>query len=185
MFPLFYLRLWRGKPTVWHDFSTATIMNSDSYPHIQVGSVTASGDAKIYIGDVYSENRASEPLLSTLPVASEAAFNSLHNQHEPTCLLNTRAELLQDIATWVDGADERCVVWLKGMAGTGKSTVARIIARTYYNRGVLGASFFFSRGGGDLSNANKFVTTLARQLATRLPVAKGHINEAIKEQETL
>jgi hypothetical protein len=114
------------------------------------------------------ENSTLDHLLSMLPVASEAAFNSLHNQHEPTCLLNTRAELLKDITAWVDGPDERSIFWLNGIAGTGKSTVARTIARTYYNRGDLRASFFFSRGGGDLSNANKLVTTLARQLPTRV-----------------
>ncbi|KAI1772379.1 vegetative incompatibility protein HET-E-1 [Hypoxylon cercidicola] len=131
----------------------------------------------------YAENAKLDHLLSMLPVASEAAFNSIHNQHEPTCLLNTRAELLEVIATWVDSPDDRCIFWLNGIAGTGKSTVARTVARTYYNRGDLGASFFFSNGGGDLSNANKLVTTLARQLATRIPLARRHICEAIMEQE--
>ena len=124
-------------------------------------------------------------LLSTLPVASEAAFNSLNNQHEPTCLPNTRAELLEDIAAWIDGSDERGIFWLNGIAGTGKSTVARTVARTYYDRGDLGASFFFSKGGGDLSNANKLVTTLARHLASRVPSVRRYICEAIMEQEDI
>ena len=129
------------------------------------------------------KKHALDHLLSTLPVASEAAFNSLNNQHEPTCLPNTRAELLEDIAAWIDDSDEQGIFWLNGIAGTGKSTVARTVARTYYDRGDLGASFFFSKGGGDLSNANKLVTTLARQLATRVPSARRYICEAIMEQE--
>ncbi|OTA95499.1 hypothetical protein M434DRAFT_393726 [Hypoxylon sp. CO27-5] len=131
----------------------------------------------------HAENAKLDHLLSMLPVASEAAFNSLRNQHEPTCLRNTRAELLQKIATWVDNPNDKCIFWLNGMAGTGKSTIARTVARTYYDRGDLGASFLFSKGGGDLSNANKFVTSLARQLATRVPLARRYICEAIMEQD--
>ncbi|KAK7416688.1 hypothetical protein QQX98_005014 [Neonectria punicea] len=130
----------------------------------------------------HAENARLDDILSTLPIASEAAFNSLNNQHEPTCLSNTRVELLEDIAEWADGSDERCIFWLNGIAGTGKSTIARTVARAYYDRGNLGASFFFSRGGGDLGNANRLVTTLARQLATREPSARHYICEAIAEQ---
>ncbi|KAJ8123922.1 hypothetical protein ONZ43_g239 [Nemania bipapillata] len=131
----------------------------------------------------YAESTKSDHLLSMLPVAFEAAFNSRLNQHEPTCLPNTRAELLADIQKWVDSKDDRCIFWLNGIAGTGKSTIARTVARTYHERGELGASFFFSRGGGDLSNANKLFTTLARQLATRVPSARRYICEAIMRHE--
>lgn len=51
------------------------------------------------------------------------------------------------------------------MAGTGKSTIARTIARELHDRGYLGASFFFSHGKGDTGHARLFVTTIARQLA--------------------
>jgi hypothetical protein len=71
------------------------------------------------------------------------------------------------------------------MAGTGKSTVARTIARKYYDLGYLGASFFFSRGNGDLSHAGKFFTSIAVQLANNLPVLKGYICEAIKEHRDI
>jgi len=56
--------------------------------------------------------------------------------------------------------------WLNGMAGTGKSTIARTVAREWARKKRLGASFFFSRGHGDLARASKFFTTLAHQLAT-------------------
>ncbi|KAI1089482.1 vegetative incompatibility protein HET-E-1 [Rostrohypoxylon terebratum] len=132
-----------------------------------------------------AENAKRDHLLALLPVASEAAFNSRHNQHEPTCLPNTRTELLHEIEKWIETPNERCIFWLNGIAGTGKSTVARTVARTHYNRGDLGANFFFSRGGGDLSNANKLVTTLSRQLAARLPPVRRYICEAIDEQEDI
>jgi hypothetical protein len=66
------------------------------------------------------------------------------------------------------------------LAGTGKSTIARTIARKYFQKQYLGASFFFSRGGGDTGNAIKFVTTIVKQLATNVPSLKQHICDAIR-----
>ncbi|KAF9767226.1 hypothetical protein IL306_000228 [Fusarium sp. DS 682] len=124
-------------------------------------------------------------LLSKLPVAKQAAFNSLHNQHEPICLKDTRLEILNHIRTWVEGDDGRSVFWLNGIAGTGKSTIARTIARIYYDQGHLGGSFFFSKGGGELSKANKLATTLAGQLAAGMSEPRRHISEAIAKQEDI
>jgi hypothetical protein len=67
------------------------------------------------------------------------------------------------------------------MAGTGKSTIARTVAREYYDKEHLGASFFFSRGKGDISHAGKLFTTIAVQLAKKSPSLKSCICEAIKE----
>ena len=52
------------------------------------------------------------------------------------------------------------------MAGTGKSTIARTVAKLFADRSQLGASFFFSRGRGDLGHAKKLFTTVAAQLAS-------------------
>jgi len=65
------------------------------------------------------------------------------------------------------------------LAGTGKSTISRTTARKWYEEGRLGASFFFSRGGGEVS---KFVTTIAIQLATNVPTLHQFICDAITEQ---
>ncbi|XTI94879.1 hypothetical protein V2W45_1349321 [Cenococcum geophilum] len=43
--------------------------------------------------------------------------------------------------------------------------IARTVAHHFSKEGQLGASFFFSKGGGDLGNASKFVQTLAIQLS--------------------
>ena len=128
------------------------------------------------------ESARLDRVLSVLPVASEAAFNSLSSQHEAVCLPQTRAALLHELAGWTDSHSERYVLWLNGIAGTGKSTVARTVCAAQSERGRLGGSFFFSRGGGDVSNARKLITTLARQLAARIPSTKKWISEAVAEQ---
>lgn len=55
--------------------------------------------------------------------------------------------------------------WLKGMVGTGKSTISRTIANSLDARGMLGASFFFNRVEGDRSGISKLFTTIAFQLS--------------------
>jgi hypothetical protein len=126
-----------------------------------------------------------DSLLTTLPIAPQAAFQSTENQHAPTCLPNTRLELLETIAEWVNGEHERSIFWLCGNAGTGKSTVARTIARIHQDKGNLGASFFFSRGGGDIGHADRVSPTLAVQLAASIPSARRLICEAIQENKNI
>ena len=57
--------------------------------------------------------------------------------------------------------------WLNGLAGTGKSTIARTIAERLSADGQLGASFFCSRDFEDRSNLHFIFPTLAVQLARR------------------
>ncbi|KAJ5031387.1 WD40-repeat-containing domain protein [Bipolaris maydis] len=126
-----------------------------------------------------------ENTLDHLPRAEDAPFNSYARQHEHGCLPDTRVDLLQEIHSWADGQDERCIFWLSGLAGTGKSTIARTVAHSYYTNQRLAASFFFSRGGGDVSHADMFVTSIAAQLADNIPASRCHIREAIAERSSI
>ena len=47
--------------------------------------------------------------------------------------------------------------------------------------GIRVASFFFSRGRGDLGHADRFFTSLAAQLARMLPELKPYISKAIRQ----
>jgi SpoVK/Ycf46/Vps4 family AAA+-type ATPase len=106
-------------------------------------------------------------------------FNSSTSQHEEACLPNNRVDLLSTIYEWAEGDSEEHIFWLNGLAGTGKTTVARSIALMYYTKQRLGASFFFSRGGGDAGRAGKFVTSIAVQLARSVSGVHRHISNAI------
>jgi hypothetical protein len=75
--------------------------------------------------------------------------------------------------------------WLNGLAGTGKSTIARTVARRYFEQKRPGASFFFSRGSGDVSHAGKFVTSIAVQLANSVPTLHRIICKAITEHSDI
>ena len=92
---------------------------------------------------------------------------------------DTRVDLLQEIVTWSQDPAGACIYWLNGMAGTGKSTISRTVASNWAEQKQLGGSFFFSRGQAHLSGAAKFFTTLATQLANRIPALKPHVCKAI------
>ena len=114
-----------------------------------------------------------------MPFAAHATFDSSSTEDDSDCLPNTRVDVLQQIRTWADGDDERYIFWLCGWAGTGKSTIARTVAREYASKGRLGASFFFSRGKGDVHDASMFVTSIAVQLAQSSKALRDLIYEAI------
>jgi hypothetical protein len=71
------------------------------------------------------------------------------------------------------------------MAGTGKSTIARTVADNLAKDNLLGASFFFSRGRGDLGKAGKLVTTIAAQLAGKDRFLRDYIGKAIVDNSNI
>jgi NACHT domain len=112
---------------------------------------------------------ASQIDLAGLPSAEGAAFDSHLDELDSRCHSGTRADLLRQIREWAEDPQGKCIFWLSGMAGTGKSTISRTVAQSFAEDGQLGASFFFKRGGGDRGNATKFFTTIATQLMLQVP----------------
>ncbi|KAL4788606.1 hypothetical protein BJX76DRAFT_315193 [Aspergillus varians] len=65
------------------------------------------------------------------------------------------------------------------MAGTGKSTISRTVARSLRDIDHLGAAYFFKRDEGGRGNAKKFFPTLIRQLMLRIPELRSSVREAL------
>ncbi|KAJ5825710.1 hypothetical protein N7474_002848 [Penicillium riverlandense] len=120
--------------------------------------------------------------LERLPLVVEAVLDSCMDQHEDKCLSGTRTELLLQITDWAKSTapKDKCIFWLKGMAGTGKSTISRTVAESFRKDNSLGASFFFKRGEGDRGNTAKLFPTLVRQLVIRLPHLVPSVQKAIQ-----
>ncbi|OQE36875.1 hypothetical protein PENCOP_c011G00746 [Penicillium coprophilum] len=107
--------------------------------------------------------------LKQLPVAHGAEFDSNVNQYEDHCLPGTREEPISQILKWAKSPQGKCIFWLNGRAGTGKSTISRTVAKSFKEANSLGASFFFKRGEEDRANATKLVPTIARQITKLVP----------------
>ncbi|KAJ5621301.1 NACHT and WD40 domain protein [Penicillium herquei] len=118
-------------------------------------------------GPVTAQFHIPPDLSQTLPIVDEAAFDSYVHQHKDKCLPGTRTDIINQIKQWAssESSHAKCIFWLNGMAGTGKSTIARTMAESFSQAESLGASFFFGRGEGDRGNSRKLFPTIAMQLA--------------------
>ena len=123
--------------------------------------------------------------MAKLPIVKGAFFDSHIEEHNATCLANTRIEIQQQIMEWAKRRDGKHIFWLSGMAGTGKSTIARTAAQSLADQGRLGASFFFKRGEGDRGSASRLFTTIATELMTHIPEVKPYIGKAINVEPAI
>jgi hypothetical protein len=118
--------------------------------------------------------------LDKLKIAQGATFDSFENTHAG-CLPGTRSDLLREIEEWAESPHGKCIFWLNGRAGTGKSTISRTVAIRLKKRRLLGASFFFKRGEEDRGNAKRLFPNLIQQLVTLIPQLKYGIQQAIDD----
>ncbi|RAH40249.1 uncharacterized protein BO95DRAFT_21408 [Aspergillus brunneoviolaceus CBS 621.78] len=123
---------------------------------------------------------------SHLPCVKDARFNSIADSEEsPYCLENTRVQILEGIDHWANDREGPCIFWMSGLAGTGKSTIARMVARKYDDENRLGASFFFSVLHRDTKRTTSFVTTIARQLADADPSLRHEIKNSVRQRKDI
>jgi hypothetical protein len=87
-----------------------------------------------------------------------------HGEHKG-CLKGTREAVLNGIELWARDFDKPPVYLLEGLAGTGKSVIAKTIAERLSTDGQLGASFFCSRDFEGRKNPQFIFPTLAAQFA--------------------
>ncbi|KAG8963667.1 hypothetical protein FRC00_005473 [Tulasnella sp. 408] len=98
---------------------------------------------------------------------AQARYDSQSRQGAHGCLEGTRKKVLKEIYDWIDrdDPDSPRILWLCGLAGIGKSTIAHTIAEETDADRRLGASFFFSRDEEDRRNPQLVYPTIASQLA--------------------
>ncbi|PFH46478.1 hypothetical protein AMATHDRAFT_88311 [Amanita thiersii Skay4041] len=107
--------------------------------------------------------------------------SSMEMQDRPTCLPETRQKVLEYIEKWIANPTfGRNVLWVYGLAGTGKSTVSATVAEMMLKYGLLGAFIFFNRSMEERNNPLMVIRTLAYKLAIYNPAIAIAISAAIK-----
>ncbi|PPQ87302.1 hypothetical protein CVT25_002052 [Psilocybe cyanescens] len=106
-------------------------------------------------------------------VAHGAFHDSGERFDPPKCHHNTRVAIIKRITDWIGGLNqdtrEALIMWLYGAAGAGKSAIAQTIAEILHGQHYFLATFFFLRNDPHRGVAKLLVTTLAYQLAVKLP----------------
>ena len=93
----------------------------------------------------------------------------------------TRVSLLEDLEQWSMDVTSPPVFWLDGMAGTGKSAIARSFCRSLRDSHRLGGSFFCRRGNESRANVKRILPTLAWFLARRHSQYKSTLFKILRE----
>ncbi|KIK53578.1 hypothetical protein GYMLUDRAFT_178732, partial [Collybiopsis luxurians FD-317 M1] len=93
------------------------------------------------------------------------------------CTPGTRTDILNRLKSWVSDSTVSCppIFWICGMAGTGKSTIAKSICEYYSkeNRDCkLGASFFCSRQLPELRAQMNVIPTIAYGMSIKFSAFK-------------
>jgi hypothetical protein len=104
-------------------------------------------------------------ILDTLQPLTSASWDVVDTA---SCSPGTRVALLNDLWSWVESPSRHpYVFWMNGLAGTGKSTLARSLCQRLEENGLLAASFFISRQQAERRDSSNIVRTIAYQIALR------------------
>jgi energy-coupling factor transporter ATP-binding protein EcfA2 len=98
----------------------------------------------------------------------------------------TRVDIIRDLVMCLTStSDSNRLVILSGVAGSGKSTIAKTVATILAEeKETLAASFFFSRDYTDRKEITHLPTTLAIQLAEYCPDFRAHLIGFLEEDST-
>ena len=118
--------------------------------------------------------------MNDLPRAPDASLHAASFEKLAVCLAGTRSGVLETIHNWETNGDSR-VFWLNGLAGTGKTTIARTLGDRNTDKNKLIAGFFFSRNDTLCSDHALVFPTLIWQLAHLNPVIKKALVTVLRE----
>lgn len=113
-----------------------------------------------------------------LVTSGEARFDSRDVFSSPMCQAGTQTSAIQYIHDWVNEG-EKALLWIYSHAGTGKSTLARTIARELTETGQIAAGYFFKRGDAHRNDVSRVFPTIASQLITTIPRYESKLRKSV------
>ncbi|CAG8948076.1 unnamed protein product [Penicillium salamii] len=144
----------------------------------------------------FQQKQHNDTLLKSITYVASATYRS-YDQNKGTCLEETQVKVFQRIQEWSIGSEKKPILWLQGMAGTGKSTIARTAAAAFRDgtslvkNGVLpdniclAGTFFFDHKKNDCRDPRNVFPTLARQLVEVIPEIRDAVCNAISNNHDI
>ena len=123
-----------------------------------------------------------------LGVSLGAIHNSAERYPPPKCHPDTRKAVRQIILDWILAEiSVSSFFWLYGPAGAGKTAILQAIAELLCTGSGqnFGGSFFFSRGKIGRDRSHFLFSTIAYQLALKIPGLRQHVNRIMQSDPTL
>ena len=123
-------------------------------------------------------------------VSLGAIHDSAERYPSPNCHPDTRKAVRQIILDWIRSESSTSFFfWLYGPAGAGKTAILQAIAELLCSPPEssqnYGASFFFSRGKTGRDQGHFLFSTIAYQLALKVPGLRQHLNRIMELDPTL
>ena len=125
-----------------------------------------------------------------LGVSLGAIHDSAERYPAPNCHPDTRKAVRQIILDWIHSESlVSSFFWLYGPAGAGKTAILQAIAEFLCSPDgsgqKFGGSFFFCRGKNDRNQGRFLFSTIAYQLALKVPGLRQHVNRIMELDPTL
>ncbi|KAJ4129755.1 hypothetical protein NW768_006724 [Fusarium equiseti] len=108
----------------------------------------------------------------------KARFDSQDVFQSPVCQEGTQIRARESIHSWIKDGKEP-LLWICSHAGTGKSTLARTIARELTGAGQIAAGYFFKRGDAGRNYIRHVIPTIAAQLVLTIPRYESCLKDSI------
>ncbi|KAF8300490.1 WD40 repeat-like protein [Clavulina sp. PMI_390] len=150
------------------------------------------------------EHLVKDSVFSALPYAADAAI-ALHDGSDKTCLPGTRTAILDGLQAWAVGGSvsvalnplpnssvpniltltDTSVLWLMGVAGSGKSSIAVSLAKYLHSASVCTAYYRFEAPKQHDLNPSNLFTTIALQLAAQNATLEAQLLQFVRSAKDL
>ncbi|KAL0059421.1 hypothetical protein AAF712_013810 [Marasmius tenuissimus] len=146
-------------------------------------------------GNQYNYHNVSgepDPLKQFLEQTDFAFYYDCHGRHQSypsgsTLSRSSEIQVAEDLKAWAcpdsdNNEKESRVLWLRGSAGTGKSTIAALLAKLCDEQSEPTANFFFSRSNPNLNHSRFLVPALAHGLISSYPDLAPLVHKSIRDK---
>ncbi|KZP22874.1 hypothetical protein FIBSPDRAFT_952452 [Athelia psychrophila] len=158
-------------------YTTLTQLNNDLISGVQLRTSFMSSRTRDGV-----DRQVESDILKGLKVLDPAKMNAVDR---PVCLPGTGQDRQKEIIEWLMTPSDQNVLWLHGVAGLGKSTLATTIAEYFRGLQRRGAFLFFDRNSPIESSPSRVICMLAYQLAEHDEVVRSGVAAAIERDPQL